>query len=151
VQDTADKHGQIQQMDRIHREAVLCVVRAAGRDTNAGLLGVSGQRGVRKRIVNIGGMKLANTVPDLVFSIASKFWQSRGWCFQENVSSSQKLIFTLDQTFYHCKHSQCTEDTHCFDHSSLLPSRDHSSLDLDMDNICNWRIFEYVVAEYISC
>jgi hypothetical protein len=100
---------------------------------------------------HIDGMKLANTVLDLVLSIASIFWQSRGWCFRENVSSLQMLIFTLDQTFYHCKHSQCTEDTHCFDHSRLLPSRDHSSLDLDMDNICNWRVFEYMVAEYISC
>jgi hypothetical protein len=151
MQDTADKHDQIQQMDRIYNEAVLCIVAAAGRDANAGLPGVSRQRDVRQRIIGLDGMKLANTVPDLVPSIASTFWRSRGWCFQENLLSSRKLIFTPDQTYYHCQHGQCTEDTHCFDHNKLIPSRDHSSLGLDMDNISNWRVYKNVVAEYSSC
>jgi hypothetical protein len=151
MQDTVDKHDQIQQMDKIYQEALLCIVAAAGRDANAGLPGVSKERDVRQRIIDVDGMTLANTVPDLVTSIASTFWRSRGWCFQENVLSSRKLIFTADQTFYHCEHGQCTEDTHCFDHSNLLPSRDHSSLGLEMENISNWRVYKYAVAEYSSC
>jgi hypothetical protein len=104
MQDTVDKHDQIQQMDKIYQEALLCIVAAAGRDANAGLPGVSKERDVRQRIIDVDGMTLANTVPDLVTSIASTFWRSRGWCFQENVLSSRKLIFTADQTFYHCEH-----------------------------------------------
>jgi hypothetical protein len=151
MQDTADKHDQIQQMDRIYQEAVLCIVAAAGRDANAGLPGISAPRDVRQHIVDIEGMNLANTVPDLVPSLGSTFWRSRGWCFQENLLSSRKLIFTPDQTYFHCLHGQCTEDTHCFDHSKLVSSRDHSSLGLDTDNVSNWRVYKNVVAEYSSC
>jgi hypothetical protein len=150
MQDTIDKHDQIQQMDRIYQEAVLCIVAAAGRDANAGLPGLSGKRDIRQRIVEIDGMKLANTVPDSTSSVGATFWRSRGWCFQENLLSSRKLIFTPNQTYYHCPHGQCAEDTHCFDHDNL-PASDEGSLGLQIENISNWRVYRSTVTEYSSC
>ena len=50
MQDTPDKHTQIQQMDRIYQEAAFCIVAAVGMGANAGLPGVSGPRNARQRI-----------------------------------------------------------------------------------------------------
>jgi hypothetical protein len=151
MQDTVDKHDQIQQMDKIYQNALLCIVAAAGRDANAGLPGVSTQRDVRQSIIELDDMKLSNTVADLTTSLEGTFWRSRGWCFQENLLSARKLIFTPDQTYYHCEHGQCMEHTHSFDHENLVSSRDHSSLGLDIDNVSNWRVYKDVVGEYSSC
>lgn len=151
MQDTTDKHDQIQQMDMIYQGAVLCIVAAAGRDANAGLPGVSGERDMRQRIIEVDGMKLANTLPDLVTSVAATFWRSRGWCFQENLLSLRKLVFTPDQTYFHCPHGECNEDSHCFNHDRLAPATDHSSLGLNLDNVSNWRVYKNLVAEYSSC
>jgi hypothetical protein len=95
-------------------------------------------------------MRLANTVSDLTSSMGGTFWRSRGWCFQENMLSPRKLIFTPDQTYYHCPHGQCSEDTHCFNHNNL-PTGDQSSLGLQTENISNWSVYRSTVTEYSSC
>lgn len=151
MQDTVDKHDQIHQMDKIYQNAVLCIVAAAGRDANAGLPGVSAKRDVRQKIIDIDGIKLANAVPDLASSLGATFWRSRGWCFQENMLSSRKLVFTPDQTYYHCEHGQCTEDTHSFHHDNIISAGKQSSLGLEVDNTSNWYVYKNVVAEYSSC
>jgi hypothetical protein len=107
VQNTVDKHDQVQQIDRIYQEAMLCVVAATGGNANAGLPGISADRDVRQRSIEVDGIKLANTLPSMLASVGASIWASRGWCFQEGMLSSRKLIVTRDQTYYHCPHSEC--------------------------------------------
>lgn len=147
-QDTVDKHNQIQQMDRIYEEAFLTIVAAAGKDANAGLPGVSGPRNNHQRIISIGNMLLANLIPSLGASIASSFWESRGWTFQESLLSSKKLIFTPDQTYYHCEHGECSEDTHNNIHKIMELAAGAIPLRLNLENQSNWSIYRTVVAEY---
>jgi hypothetical protein len=150
MQNTSDKHDQIQQMDLIYQGAVLCIVAAAGLDANAGLPGISRERKMRQHIVEVDDMKLANTLWDVAPSVEATFWRSRGWCFQEDLLSTRKLIFTPQQTYFQCPHRQCNEDTHCVTHSlDLTPNR--SSQDLNMENTSNWNIYKNLVAEYSAC
>ena len=79
MQDTADKHDQIQKMDEIYQNAALTIVAAAGKDANAGLPGISEPPDVNQRIINVGNVRLANVLPYLRKSVESSFWQSRGW------------------------------------------------------------------------
>ncbi|KAF2243932.1 HET-domain-containing protein [Trematosphaeria pertusa] len=149
VQDTKDKHDQIQQMDRIYQEATLTIVAAAGRDGNAGLPGVSSMRETGQRIINIGNMQLANALPNLGASVASSFWLSRGWTFQEGLLSVRKLIFTADQTYYHCPHGECSEDTDSGLHQSLVPTSS-SALRLSFRNGTNWTTYRDVMSAYCA-
>lgn len=148
MQDTVDKHDQIQQMDRIYQEAALTIIAAAGRDANAGLPGVSGPRDVRQRVLKIDGVRLANVVTSLDTSIASSFWQSRGWTFQESLLSARKVIFTPDQTYYHCQHGECSEDTYSRLHKSLELAPSAIPIRLNVDNQSNWTIYRNIIAEY---
>jgi hypothetical protein len=147
-QDTVDKHNQIQQMDRIYEEAFLTIIAAAGKDANAGLPGVSNPRDVHQRIISIGNISIANLIPSLGASIASSFWESRGWTFQESLLSHKKLIFTPDQTYYHCEHGECSEDTHDNIHKIMEIAASAIPLRLNIENQSNWKIYRNVVAEY---
>lgn len=150
MQDTPDKHSQIQQMDRIYQEAAFCIVAAAGQDANAGLPGVSKSRSAQQRIINVNGMLLANKVPPLGQSLSQTFWKSRGWCYQEGLLSSRKLIFTSDQTYYYCPHGEFSEDTHCFLHDSQsLATRELPWL-LSLDSQSNWQIYTNAQGNYSS-
>lgn len=152
MQDTPDKHTQIQQMDLIYQGAVFCIVAAAGRDANAGLPGVSAPRAIRQRIINIGPARLANKLPSLSESIASTFWQSRGWCFQEDLLSVRKLVFTADQTYFSCEHGTCAENVHGSPHDEVHNPVDKATYDipwlLSFAARSNWEIYHLVVAEY---
>ncbi|KAI8930938.1 hypothetical protein NX059_011953 [Plenodomus lindquistii] len=152
MQDTIDKHTQIQQMDLIYQNAALCIVAAAGRDANAGLPGVSAPRAQRQRIINIGPHQLSNKLPSFGESIASTFWQSRGWCFQEELLSVRKLVFTADQTYLSCEHGTCAENIHDSIHDEV-----HRPVGKPTDDIpwlmsfaarSNWEIYHLAVAEY---
>lgn len=148
VQDTPDKHSQIQQMDQIYHNAALCIVAATGRDANAGLARVSKPRNESQRIIEISGMRLANSIPSLSQSIAQTFWRKRAWCFQEDLLSQHKIIFTSDQTYYHCQHGEFTEDTHGAAHQpshSATLSRPWAS---QLDDRSNWNIYCETIDNY---
>lgn len=146
-QDTTDKHDQIQQMDRIYQNAALCIVAAAGSHANVGLPGLS-CRDVRQHIIEIDNLRLANTVPDLTQSIAQTFWETRGWCFQESLLSSRKLIFTPNQTYYHCQHGDCSEDTYSSIHETYELAVGGMPLRISREKQANWDIYHHIVVEY---
>lgn len=148
MQDTPDKHTQIQQMDRIYQEAAFCIVAAVGMDANAGLPGVSGPRNARQRIIKVDDMRLANTISSLERSLAQTYWQRRGWCFQENLLSMRKLVFTPDQTYYHCQHGKCAEDTHNSIHVTSALATNELPWLLNLKGRSNWDIYRNVVTEY---
>ncbi|KAF2472799.1 HET-domain-containing protein [Lindgomyces ingoldianus] len=152
MQDTVDKHDQIQQMDRIYRNAALTIVAAAGRDANAGLPGISSLRDVRQRIVDINGLRLANLLPYLSNAVVASVWETRGWTFQESALSLRKLMFTPAQVYYHCQHGDCSEDVHGDLHSSLRLAPGGSSIPmrLNIDNVSNWTIYRNIVAKYCT-
>lgn len=148
MQDTSDKHSQIQQMDRVYYNAAWCIVAAAGRDANAGLPGVSRPRELSQRIVDVAGVQLTNLIPPLSQSVMQTFWQKRAWCFQEDLLSLHKVIFTADQTYYHCPHGEHSEDTH----GSAHTQSEVVSLDLPwlskLDERSNWSIYCETIDDY---
>lgn len=150
VQDTPDKHSQIQRMDQIYLNAGLCIVAAAGRDANTGLAGVSRPREDSQHIAEVDGIQLANVLPDLDQSITQTYWSRRAWCFQEDLLSQQKIVFTSDQTYYNCQHGKFAEDAHSTAHdSSSLTSLDPSWLS-QMEGRSNWDIYCETIENYIG-
>lgn len=148
MQDTRDKHSQIQQMDRVYYNAAWCIVAASGRDANAGLAGVSRLRQLPQRFVDIDGIRVTNLIPPLSQSVMQSFWQKRAWCFQEDLLSSHKVIFTADQTYYHCGHGEHSEDTYGSDHvSSEVMSLGLPWLSKLRDR-SNWSIYCETVDDY---
>ena len=148
MQDTPDKHTQIQQMDLIYQSAAFCIVAAAGRDGHAGLPGVSRLRATRQRIINLGYAWLANKIPPIDQSLAQTFWQSRGWCFQEDLLSVRKLVFTPDQMYYSCEHGACAENAHCTIHDAVGTSINEPPWLLSFAGRSNWEIYHLAVAQY---
>lgn len=135
-------------MDQIYQEATFCIVAAAGMDANAGLPGVSKSRDARQHIVEVDGMRLANTIPPLIQSLSQTYWESRGWCFQESLLSSRKVIFTASQTYYHCQHGECGEDTYSSIHVNFGMATGGIPWRLNLEGQSNWSTYSHVVAEY---
>lgn len=108
--DSAEKMEQIVQMGSIYAKAALTIVAAAGRDANAGILGVyPGSRLQAPVGVTIGRTTLFTSLPDTsspwawAHIVKSSIWNQRGWTYQERILSTRRLIFTDYQAFFMCR------------------------------------------------
>ncbi len=108
IQDAFDKQEQIQNMDKIYTEAVLCIAAAAGSDANAGLPRIRRNNEYhdmpQQWFSMIRGMKLANCLPDLSYTVDRSVWSTRAWTYQERVLSKRILFIADRNVYFRCIH-----------------------------------------------
>ncbi|KAH7385536.1 heterokaryon incompatibility protein-domain-containing protein [Phaeosphaeria sp. MPI-PUGE-AT-0046c] len=102
------KHLMIQGMDRIYSDATLTIIDAEGTDSSAGLAGVSQVSRKAPRWVNVQGQCLS-IVPNVVRTVRSNHWNTRGWTYQEGLLSNRRLLFTNSQVYFQCLRMHCCE------------------------------------------
>lgn len=116
IQDSnVDKAEQIADMSNIYSQAVVTIVAAAGKDSEAGLPGVREQR-KRKQIrieidpevtlltmLNVG-IESRDTIGDplCVDPFENTVWDTRGWTLQERELSGRTIIFNDSQVAWRC-------------------------------------------------
>lgn len=101
--DETSKHDQINRMADIYSSAFLTIVAADGADPNYGLPGVSTQpRSRAPFIFRLMGLEMTETISNPFTEDVYPKWQTRGWTYQEAVSSSRVLAFTDSQVCYDC-------------------------------------------------
>ncbi|MCJ1326847.1 hypothetical protein MMC10_003513 [Thelotrema lepadinum] len=88
-------------MDRIYSSAYFTIVAASGKDSEAGLPGVSlVSRESNQLIEEVRNLRLARVLPGRAESIETSKWNSRAWTFQERLQSMRMLIFTAEQVHF---------------------------------------------------
>ncbi|OAL03122.1 HET-domain-containing protein [Phaeosphaeriaceae sp. SRC1lsM3a] len=108
-QDAAEmKHLMIQGMDKIYRNATLTIIDAEGSDSSAGLAGVSQVPRKVPKWTEIQGQRLS-MVPNVVRTVRSNHWNTRGWTYQEGLLSNRRLLFTRSQVYFQCLKMHCCE------------------------------------------
>lgn len=101
--DETSKHDQINRMADIYSSAFLTIVAAGGADPNYGLPGVSTwPRSRAPYIFRLMGLEMTETMSNPFTEGVCPKWQTRGWTYQEAVSSSRVLAFTDSQVCYDC-------------------------------------------------
>ena len=150
VQDTNDRHIQIQHMDTIYNEAKLTIIATAGLDANAGLPGIKVEsRGNHQHVACIQGKRMANVLPPESVVLRTSKWSYRGWTLQEELLSPRKLYFTKYQVYFICSHGVCREDSTINVHDSERCQRctDHV---IDDDNTANIVKYQHLVGQYTN-
>jgi hypothetical protein len=113
--DELRKTEQLLLMDEIFECAALTIISADGASVRSGLSGFRpGTRRHSQIIKEIGGLRFAPMSPPLYQIMESEAlpWHNRGWTYQEALLSKRVLIFTAQQTYYHCNMASCSEDLH---------------------------------------
>jgi hypothetical protein len=98
--DFENKEEQISQMDKIYRGAALCIIAAAGLDSNHGLPGVTCQRRWAQSIEHANDMNLHARLGEAEFCVIADKWAARGWTYQEFCLSQRLFYFTEFGAFY---------------------------------------------------
>jgi hypothetical protein len=135
-QDDSGKHEQIQQMDKIYKNAEVTLVAAAGQDAEHGLPGVGETPRNAQVAADYGKFYVFSTISNTHDTILSSTWNTRGWTFQEAALSRRRLVFTQDEVYFECCNMNCFESipptlslihtggrysgTHKFLHSGIL-------------------------------
>lgn len=116
--DATEKLEQISQMDKIYSQAILTIIAAAGRDANAGILGVHPCPRLQPlSAVTIGGITVMSSLSNdhSYWSkggiIESSFWNKRGWTYQERLLSRRRLIVTDYQAYFMCTGASYSEES----------------------------------------
>jgi hypothetical protein len=114
VQDNpVDRKEMIPRMSEVYGNATLTIIDAAGKDANAGLMGISPRNGcpIKPTIVDIadGTLKLAISLPSLSELVRKSTWNGRGWTYQEQCLSQRCLYFTDEEVFFNCSEKQWRE------------------------------------------
>jgi hypothetical protein len=111
VQDSPEKHRNIDNMDIVFSRAELTIVAVYGTDANSGLAGA--QQGTRRRraMPRIQGHHIiALALPIHKYSLLyGATYTRRGWTFQELLLSKRLLFVTEYQLVLHCTTSWCSE------------------------------------------
>lgn len=114
--DATEKLGQIAQMDKIYSQAILTIIAAAGRDANAGILGVHPCPRLQPlSTITIGSTtimsSLSNDEPTWPTEsiIDGSVWNKRGWTYQERFLSKRRLIVTDYQAYFMCRGANYSE------------------------------------------
>lgn len=150
VQDTEDKHAQIQAMEAIYRGAVLTIVAAAGEHADAGLPGVSN---TPRHSPNFGDQQGHEAANSFDTAVNSSVWNTRAWTYQERIISQRLVVFTTEQVFFHCSHGIACEIDGEDPHDALLLRRDTQSAQLDSSRLelerkINFNTYAQITQEY---
>ncbi|KAK4445351.1 heterokaryon incompatibility protein-domain-containing protein [Podospora aff. communis PSN243] len=115
-----DKETVIAGMSHIYKSAALTRIAAEGRDSDAGLHGVSPRVGrpVTLTTIRLSGSGPASTprvlhlspcLPSLCEEVRRSVWNTRGWTFQEQCLSQRCLYLTANEAFFSCPELQRRE------------------------------------------
>lgn len=111
IQDSAEKHNNITQMDIIYSQAFLTIVAVDGSNADAPLPGV--HEDSRLPIVKLEYVRNATLIsqpPLLLNSILDgSIYETRGWTLQERVLSKRLLYLSAQGIFFQCSHSFISE------------------------------------------
>jgi hypothetical protein len=133
IQDqTEDRVAQIQCMDLIYTGALLTIIAASGKDSDAGLPGLrpSTRTNVQvtaqvmratvhtrpdEHVLDHHGMSLMTTLTpqkiEFDHYLEETTWYTRGWTMQERVLSKRNLIFTGEQVHWECEGGSWCEES----------------------------------------
>lgn len=111
--DAAAKALLISHMDAIYQSACFTIVAAAGIDADAGLPGLFTRQRREELATSLptrsGRILLTQSRPSLYSILQDSKWNTRGWTYQEQLLSSNRLIFTDREVFYTCPHHHSDE------------------------------------------
>ena len=96
-------------MATIYGCATLTIVALTGKDSNAGLPGISVPRPAQVR-ETVNGHKLFTISPDIESEIERSMWATRAWTVQEELLSRRMLHFTESQVGFSCLLGSVRED-----------------------------------------
>jgi hypothetical protein len=104
-------------MGKIYDQAVLTIVVASGRDSNAGLPGVrQGTRKIQQDTLDLPHINhISLTEPqhfDQQHYLRDLIWKTRAWTFQDQMLSQRCLIFSEEQVYWMFQGGNWREDTH---------------------------------------
>ena len=100
-EDTPEKQIQIEQMDRIYRNAQACLVAVTGHSSRDGLAGVSVARTAKE--VTMDGLTYAiRDSQPIKNGVTKSSWYQRGWTFQELMFSRKRIYFTEFEVTVEC-------------------------------------------------
>jgi len=88
-------------MATIYGCATLTIVALTGRDSNAGLPGVSVPRPIQVK-ETIDGYTLFTIPQHIPSDRETSVWSTRAWTLQEELLSSRLLLFTGSEVYFNC-------------------------------------------------
>ncbi|KAH7078130.1 heterokaryon incompatibility protein-domain-containing protein [Paraphoma chrysanthemicola] len=100
--DDAHKETQIRHMDQIYKGAEVTIVAASGDSKHYGLPGVSSSRNPFEEVIKHSDRLIFCSYLEPIIAVAATPWFKRAWTFQEGYLSRRLLIFTDEQTSFHC-------------------------------------------------
>ncbi|KAI2780455.1 HET-domain-containing protein [Daldinia loculata] len=112
--DHKDRDRLIARMGDIYNSATVTIIAAAGRNSDAGLSGISPRAGRPIKPVPISTsdgavLNLSVCLSSLCEEVRRETWNTRGWTFQEQSLSQRCLYFTADEVFFNCGECQRRE------------------------------------------
>ena len=114
--DEDKKHGQIQRMNVIYRNAVVTLIAAAEDGQDEGPAGINPPRRTGQRAVVVNNVLLMSPLRPVQDVVRQSRWATRGWTYQEAFLSRRRLIFTRQEVYFECEVMNCRESV-----SMLLP------------------------------
>jgi hypothetical protein len=101
---------QLSSMDLVYSQAEITIVAACGLDANHGLPGVDRPRIERPKFNRyVDYDRPQYILGNVVDTICSEKWSTRGWTFQEARLSRRLLCFTDTQCYWECRSLTCVE------------------------------------------
>ena len=118
-----DKTLQIANLSRVYINSHLTIIAASGKNSDAGLPGITAFRSATQHEVFLPGHQNGEIPMGLLSMLSPRpnhyahysdgcLWSTRGWTFQERVLSRRAIFFFDEQIFWACFKAQRSEETH---------------------------------------
>ncbi|KAJ4127842.1 hypothetical protein NW768_008120 [Fusarium equiseti] len=102
------RESQLKQMDSIFGHAKVVIVASAGKNSEAGLVGVSSTREPMQMAREVSPN--VNVLLPVEYDKSYGKWDTRGWTLQEKLLSRRLLVFGEKYVSFHCRHGILRED-----------------------------------------
>ncbi|CAG1992413.1 unnamed protein product [Fusarium graminearum] len=106
--DVKARKSQLKQMDSIFGHAKVVLVASAGKNSEAGLVGVSSPREATQMAREV--KPNVNVLLPVEYDKSYGKWDTRGWTLQEKLLSRRLLVFGEKYVSFHCRHGILRED-----------------------------------------
>ncbi|KAF5245257.1 hypothetical protein FAUST_1912 [Fusarium austroamericanum] len=106
--DAKARESQLKQMDSIFGHAKVVLVASAGKNSEAGLVGVSSPREATQMAREV--KPNVNVLLPVEYDKSYGKWDTRGWTLQEKLLSRRLLVFGEKYVSFHCRHGILRED-----------------------------------------
>ncbi|KAK1511378.1 uncharacterized protein CCOS01_15140 [Colletotrichum costaricense] len=102
------RESQLKQMDSIFGHATVVLIASAGKNSEAGLVGVSSTREPMQMAREV--RPNVNVLLPVEYDKSYGKWDTRGWTLQEKLLSRRLLVFGEKYVSFHCRHGILRED-----------------------------------------